>query len=476
MKRLLTAFLLICVTLSVFGQTQKLFQAKSDHYRVYSDVGEAYAQEVAYMMEAALKLYNSIFHFDLSALQASFRITIYKDKAGFDRYLEKLLGESRDDFVYIHYSDIRKCELVGFKKDDVKDFTVSLLHQGLIQCLKSFVPSVPYWISEGVAAYIETSTYSMSEKAAVSKTVETDEDAGEESVTEAEDESGEETVPASDDEESAESSASEKSAAPSASGTFTLNKSLLWLETLKSLMKGEGGDSGRKLLPLSDLLLIDKEEVVSKIDVFYPQAWGLVYFLLNTDNKNYNRLFWDSLNLLDPSLTLKENSVNIKNRIFKWIALDTFNEHFRSYFDSLKTFNDLVTEGLDLYTENNLEAASERFVKAIDLKPSHYFPYYYLGLIAYTQKDYYKAEEYYLEALELGSDKALTYYALGVNAYADNNYENAIVYLNDAKKQNKEKYGEKVELIINRIESETKGIEDFMDGGETDIDFESGGA
>jgi tetratricopeptide (TPR) repeat protein len=461
MKRLLILSILMFISSLIFGQTSKLEQVVTEHYKVYSDVSETYASDVAQMMEAALELYNTIFHFDLTKLETPFKITIFSTKAGFDRYLQKLLGQTREDFVYIHYSDMRKCELVGFKKKDMKDFTASLLHQGLIQCIKTFIPSVPFWISEGVAAYIETSTYSIEEKTTASESAETEVAADSESVEDTETTEGEEVTE--------ETEPVKRLSA----GTFTLNKSLAWLSNLKALIKGE---DDRTLLSLSDLLTIDKETAISKIDIFYPQSWGLVYFMLNTDNKNYNRLFWDSLNSLDPSLTLKENSLNIKNKVFKWIDHNTFNEHFTDYILSLKTFNELVTEGLDFYNNNELEKAEENFLAAIDLKPGHYFSYYYCGLIAYARKEYYTAEEYYLKALDLGSDKALTYYALGVNAYADNNYENAIVYLNDAKKENSEKYQQKVETILNRIESETKETEDFMDDEETDVDIETGGA
>ena len=63
-------------------------------------------------MESCLGLYNSVLHFDLSQLKVKLKVRIYADKSGFDDYLTSVIKETKDDFVYIHYSDLGKCELV----------------------------------------------------------------------------------------------------------------------------------------------------------------------------------------------------------------------------------------------------------------------------------------------------------------------------------------------------------------------------
>ncbi|MBN2535886.1 MAG: tetratricopeptide repeat protein [Spirochaetales bacterium] len=447
MKRLLITLLVLLITFYSFGQAVHFSQALTEYYKVYTDVSDAYAVEIAEKMEAALVLFNNIFHFDLSTLETKFKVTIYKDKSGFDKYLSRLLGQARDDFVYIHYTDLRKSELVGFVKADEKEMTSSLLHQGLIQFVKSFIPNIPIWISEGTAAYIENSTYTTE-----SPSVKT----GEEEFSE--EEYSEEEESDSGTEESA--SGTEESASGTTTGHFILNKSLIWLDSLKALLKGETGNS---VIPVSELLTIDKDSAVALIDIFYPQAWGLVYFLLNTPDKAYNRLFWDTLNILDPSKSLKENSETVRDMVFKWKNLDTLYNDFKKYILALKTFNDYLKEGLDFYNNNELTKAEASFKTAIDIKPGHYFAYYYLGLIAYTNKDYYAAEEYYLKALGYGADMALTYYALGVNAYAENNFDNAIAYLNGSVQANPDKYQDKVDFLLERIKSEKMDEDMYLD-------------
>ena len=109
-------------------------------------------------MEAAIVLYNEIFHFDLSQLPAKFRVRIFKDLDGFNAYLTKVLSQTRTDFVFIAWSDPERSELLCFPKDDAA-FTASLLHQGCIQFIKGFVDNPPVWLREGVATYLDASAW-----------------------------------------------------------------------------------------------------------------------------------------------------------------------------------------------------------------------------------------------------------------------------------------------------------------------------
>lgn len=403
---------------ALFGQTSKFSQISTDHYRISAESGDETAKMIAMKMEAALSYWNELVRFDLTKLTTKFRVTIYSDKSGFDAYLKRVLRFTRDDYVYIHYSDPNKCELVGFDKEDEKDLDISLLHQGFIQFIRAFIPNVPVWISDGLAAYMENATYSIVDAAATT---------------------------------------GGKTSRTKQVGKYTINLNLGLLEAIKTIVKGE---SDKSIIPFSEFLVIEREQAVAHIDVFYPQAWGFIHFLLMSPSKNNARLLWDSLSDLNPTLSLKDNSVSIRTRIFRWIDEKSLEKSFSEYILASKTFNDLITEGLTAYNENQLAAAKEKFIKAGELKPGHYFPQYYLGLIAYDQKQYDEAETLYQKALESGGDKGLISYALGVNAYANNRYDDAQKYLNDAKKQDRKKYGEKVDVILKQIETESEYLEE----------------
>jgi tetratricopeptide (TPR) repeat protein len=402
-KQLLTVMLLAAVTaFSYAGTTEAEKTTKPEplqtaNYRIVSDVSEEYAQEIGTKMEAALALYNSVFRFDLKKLGARMKVVIYKNKNSFDAYLKKMINQTREDFVYIHYSDLVKCELVGYQKKDEVDFNASLLHQGMIQFVKAFVPATPLWLTEGMAAYIETSEYNTETNA------------------------------------------------------FTLIKNLSWLDSLKAILK-EGSE--KKYIPLADLLVIEKDAASSSLDTFYPEAWGFVYFLLNAENKSYNRLIWDAMNRIDPRLSLTENSAYLKDMLSQWVDPAALETDYKTFILSIKTYYDEVLEGISFYTNKDYANAETHFLKAIDQKPNDYFAYYYMGLIKYSAAKYPEAEDYYKKALSMGAEKALTYYALGVNAYADNRYENAVEYLKEAKTADADNYMEKADKILNRIEAE----------------------
>ena len=150
--------LFLCIPLAVFAQDAAQFTAETDHYRVFSEVSQAQADDVSHRMEAALLLYNDIFHFDLAQLPAKFRIRIFKDLDSFNGYLTKVLSQTRTDFVFIAWSDPERSELLCFPKDE-QSFTASLLHQGCIQFIKGFIDNPPVWLREGVATYLDASTW-----------------------------------------------------------------------------------------------------------------------------------------------------------------------------------------------------------------------------------------------------------------------------------------------------------------------------
>jgi tetratricopeptide (TPR) repeat protein len=395
MKRTFLVFCLFFVSLAVFAQS--LYNFRSDHYNVNSQISESHAGEVAKKMEAALLLYNQILHFDLTKLSTKLKVTVYRDKSSFDAYLSSILDQSRESFVYIHYSDIRKSELIAFQKADEQDFDSSLLHQGLIQFFKAFVPNPPIWIREGLATYVENSYYDETR------------------------------------------------------GKFAFRPNLAWLESLKGILRGT--EAGKSPIPLSVLLAMDRSDVKDRINVFYPQAWGIVTFLLNSNMRDYSRILWDSLKLLDAEKSVKENSVAVMREVFGWYDESLLVKDFTDYILTVKTFNELVTEGINHYTLDEFEKAGDMFMDAITLEPQNYIPYYYLGLISYAMGEYAQADGYYQAALALGAEEATTKYALGVNAFADNRLEIAVAYLTEAKELNPGKYSEKVDSLLQRIEN-----------------------
>ena len=88
MRKLIFPLLLIaCIPLGRPGGEAS--SAESAHYRVFSETSQSQAEEVSRRMEACLRLYNDIFHFDLAALPSKMRVRVHRDAASFNAYLTR---------------------------------------------------------------------------------------------------------------------------------------------------------------------------------------------------------------------------------------------------------------------------------------------------------------------------------------------------------------------------------------------------
>lgn len=397
MKRIavILLFAVIALPLSVSAQTSSFFEYETANYRVLSQVSEEHAQDTSTKLEALFVLFNDYFHFDADDLTTRLRVRIFDTKAKYDTYLRRVIEQTREDFVYLHYTDLAKSELVAYQMDDSEEFEISLKHQSVIQFLRAFVPNPPLWMREGFAVYFEEVQF--------------------------------------DD----------------AVGTAVYNENLAWLETLKSIVDGSAGVSP---IQLSEMLVMDVETARAQIEVFYPQAWGMVSFLLNSQNQDHNRIMWDSISALNPESTLTQNSETVWESAFEWEEESLLIDAFVSYVEDRRSFRGLVEDGIDQYASSELGRAEESFITALKLREDNFIPYYYLGLINYDRQNYSLADFYYNEALDRGATEALTYYALGVNAYADNRFDEAAEYLRQTAELDPSGYGEKTQQLLDRIE------------------------
>ncbi|MCG8480818.1 MAG: hypothetical protein MI724_17120, partial [Spirochaetales bacterium] len=134
------------------------FESQSAHYRVISEISHDHAVDVGRQMESMLSLYNQQFHFPIDELETPLRVRIFATKSRFDSYLRRLVGEVRDGFVYLHYDDLEKSELVGYYTEE-ETLEQSLIHQSFVQFFRTFVPNPPLWLREGFAVYFEASEY-----------------------------------------------------------------------------------------------------------------------------------------------------------------------------------------------------------------------------------------------------------------------------------------------------------------------------
>ncbi len=364
--------------------------AESARYIVYSEAGAARAADLDTRLEALFSLYNSLFHFDATQLGSKLRVREFATKAGFDAYLNQVAGQTKDDFVYLHFTALERSELLLFVKDGA-DAEASLAHQAFVQYLKAFVRNPPLWLRDGFAVFFESARWDADAK------------------------------------------------------DLVFPENLAWLETVKAFVAKDN------LIPLDKLLVMAPEESRSSLEVFYPEAWAFVSFLFNAEDRAYNRLLWDSISSLKADAELAANQESLASLVMAWYGKDETQSAFEAYLEARKTFPELLQAGVAAYDEKAYKLAQEAFETAARLDSSSYVPAYYLGLIAYAAGDYSLAEYNYRTALELGCDPATTNYALGVNAFAQNRASDAKTFLIAAKTASPERYEAKAGELLKRL-------------------------
>jgi tetratricopeptide (TPR) repeat protein len=397
--------LIACLALLGGGHlfAQESASHSSEHYSVVSRVGGDHAAKTADMLEAFFELFESYMHFDPEELSAPLRVRIFDSKQDYNEYLDSVIEEQRDSFVFIQYSDPAKSELVGFYEGDDDLYRRRLIHHGFVQYLKAFIPNPPLWLQKGFAVYFEGSQYKSSEKKA----------------------------------------------------EFAHNYD--WVTTLRTLLReAEQTEGDTRLIPVNSLLYLDSEAANKDLEAFYAQVWGTIEFLAHSEQEQYNRLLWDAISALSPDASQKENEQRVVDQAFSWVPREQLTEDYVEYVQGIKTFPELVRNGMDAYAGERLDKAQSAFKEALGLRKNHYVPYYYLGLINYDKGDYSMAEYYYQSALEAGGEAPLINYALGVNAYADNRLGDADRYLQKSL-QAGDNYSDRVKKLQEKIKAQRGG-------------------
>ncbi|MDR2177328.1 MAG: tetratricopeptide repeat protein [Treponema sp.] len=269
------------------------------------------------------------------------------------------------------------------------DWERTLPYQSFIQYLRAFIPNPPSWIEEGFAIYF--STLSIED------------------------------------------------------GETAYAENLSWLERVKEL----------SIPPVRDILLLGAQDTGAALsrEDYSALSWALVSFFLNSGNEDYIRSLLECFALLSPAAGLPENSTAVARRIEDWNGFENLDRDYRSYINARKTFPELMDEGRRAYGEEDFDKAEPAFTMAAGLRPGHYAPHYYLGLIAYGRGDWDRAEQLYNRSLELGSDGALIYYALGLNAAAAGQGERAAEFLRRAADADPVRYREKADVLLQRLPS-----------------------
>lgn len=223
-----------------------------------------------------------------------------------------------------------------------------------------------------------------------------------------------------------------------AEGQLTYEENLAWLDTVKNM----------KDRPAPDAILGGD---ASGTGDFQALAWSLVSFLLNSGSEDYLRSLTDSFVTLSNTAAAAQNTEAVMKRILLGSSAENLAKDYQSYLDSRKTFNELIAQGEKAYALGDKAGAELAFRGALQLKPAHFVPFYYLGLLAYGESNFTLAGQYYRTSLQNGADSALVLYALGLNSAAAGKGAEAADYLRQAAQAAPDRYKDKAEQIIARL-------------------------
>ena len=225
-------------------------------------------------------------------------------------------------------------------------------------------------------------------------------------------------------------------------GTARHRPNLVWLDAVKAM---------RPEIPPPEAVM--RALVPDPPGNFPGLAWSLVSFFLNSGNEDYLRSFVESFMVMAYANTAEENTMAVANRIAQWNDMGELAGAHLAYIDSHRSFTRLVADGQEAYGAGMTARAQELFRAALEIRPYHYAPWYYLGLLAYNAGDTETAERYYRMALGFGADPASILYALALNAATADRIGDAVELLRRAAQAAPDRFGERAEYLIGRLES-----------------------
>ena len=345
-------------------------QVITSHFRIFSDFDEETTLEIATELSQLHDFYNQLFNFHPRP-QTGLNVRYFATKSTFDEYLISILGRTYPHFVFLDYDSVAKNELILHPQKE--DFDSALAHFVFIEFLESNILQPPLWIREGYARYVENIRYRNIKE------------------------------------------------------TVIFRENNFWLDPLKDIIQGG------QLIDLKTFFQMGSEEVAQNSSVFYPQAWGMVNFIISYRARGNDTLAQDIINALSAQGSEAENIRAVMRILSARFRFSNLQDQFQEYILAKTSNEDLLTTAIRYYEIEEIAKAEHAFYDIITLDSKNHIPYYYLGIINYEREDYDSAAHYYVRALAKGADKGLTYYALGLNSLALGDSTAAVAYFDEAR-------------------------------------------
>ena len=189
------------------------------------------------------------------------------------------------------------------------------------------------------------------------------------------------------------------------------------------------------------------------IENFPGLAWSLVSFFLSPGNENYHRSLVEGFMVMSYGASSEENAASVANRIAMWNCMEELARDYLAYVRLRDLFLALIAEGQSAYESGWALEAEEIFRHALEMRPGHFAPWYYLGLLAFNAGDTEAAERYYRTALELGANEATVIYALALNAATAGRISEAIEKLRESARLDPARFDASARILMVQLEN-----------------------
>lgn len=139
-------------------------QIVTSQFRLFTDFDDNEALELAARIAQLHSFYNQFFNFNVLT-QEKLTVRYFSTKHTFDVYLNRVVGRTYPNFVFLDYDDPQENELLIYPRKE--GFDTELARFSFLQFLENHVPTAPLWIREGYSLYFANSTPNLEQTAII---------------------------------------------------------------------------------------------------------------------------------------------------------------------------------------------------------------------------------------------------------------------------------------------------------------------
>jgi tetratricopeptide (TPR) repeat protein len=132
---------------------ERVYEHRSQHYRVMSDIDQKTCREAAQILEESYSAYTSYLQWIKDLEKRKFRVYIFSGEAGYRAYLEGIETDIAFESAGLYIPTLKQLLIWNLPDRDMMMRVVR--HEGFHQYLDRLMDTPPLWFNEGLAEYYE---------------------------------------------------------------------------------------------------------------------------------------------------------------------------------------------------------------------------------------------------------------------------------------------------------------------------------